>query len=381
MKKNFHDYNTLLLHASNDRDPLTGALSTPIYQVSTFHRDSESPSKYDYSRSANPTRDVLEDHIAQMENGIQGFAFSSGMAAISTVLLQFSPGDHLVVSKDIYGGAYRLFTQVFSQWQLEVDFVDITNTNEIKTAIKDNTKGIYFEILSNPFLKVADLKTIVDICKQNNLLTIIDNTFLPPYYCRPLEFGADIVLHSATKFLNGHSDVIAGVAAVNCAKLAKKLAFLQNAIGAVLGPQDSWLLLRGIKTLGIRLERQVKSAEEIAKWLSEQPWINKLFYSGLASHPRKEILDDISSGPGMIITFEVNGSVTKENLMRKLSLPAVAVSLGAVESILTHPATMSHAVIPLAIREELGISENLFRLSVGLEHPCDLIEDFRKALS
>lgn len=380
MKKDYHDYNTLLLHASNDRDPLTGALSTPIYQVSTFHRDSENPSKYDYSRSANPTRDVLEDHIANMEKGTQGFAFSSGMAAISTILLLFSPGDHLVVSKDIYGGAYRLFTQVFSQWQLEIDFVDITDTKEVKNAIKDNTKGIYFEILSNPFLKVADLKAIVDICQQNSLLSIIDNTFLPPYYCRPLEHGADIVLHSATKFLNGHSDVIAGVAAVNSPKLAEKLAFLQNAIGAVLGPQDSWLLLRGIKTLGIRLERQTKSALEIAKWLSEQPWVEKVYYSGLSSHPRKEILDTISSGAGMVITFEVKDTITKENLMKKLSLPAIAVSLGAVESILTHPATMSHASIPLAIREDLGISEQLFRLSVGLEHPSDLIDDFQKAI-
>ncbi|KUO65896.1 MAG: cystathionine gamma-synthase [Gracilibacter sp. BRH_c7a] len=381
MKQDYHDFNTLLLHGSSDRDPLTGGLSTPIYQVSTFHRDSDKPSKYDYSRSANPTRDVLEDHIAQLEMGIQGFAFSSGMAAISTILLLFSPGDHLVVSKDIYGGAYRLFTQVFNQWQLEVDFVDITNTEEIKTAIKDNTKGIYFEILSNPFLRVADLKTIVDICKQNNLVSIVDNTFLPPYYCRPLEFGADIVLHSATKFLNGHSDVIAGVSAVNCPNLAKRLAFLQNAIGAVLGPQDSWLLLRGMKTLGIRLERQTKSAEEIAKWLSEQPWIKKLYYSGLASHPGKEILDNISSGPGMIITFEVKDSVTKENLMKKLSLPAVAVSLGAVESILTHPATMSHAGMPEEVREAQGITDRIFRFSVGLEHPLDLMNDFSNSIS
>lgn len=381
MKKDFHDYNTLLLHASNDRDPLTGALSTPIYQVSTFHRDSENPSKYDYSRSANPTRDVLEDHIAHMENGIQGFAFSSGMAAISTVLLLFSPGDHLVVSKDIYGGAYRLFTQVFSQWQLEVDFVDITDTNELKAAIKDNTKGIYFEVLSNPFLKVADLKSIINICDQNNLLSIIDNTFLPPNYCRPLEFGADIVLHSATKFLNGHSDVIAGVAAVKDVSLAKKIGFLQNALGAILGPQDSWLLIRGMKTLGIRLERQTDSASKIAPWLKSQTWVKNVYYPGLEDHPGRDILSDISTGYGPVITFQVIDDKTKGLLLEKLSLPAIAVSLGGVESILSHPATMSHAGMPKDVREAQGITDRIFRFSVGLEHPQDLINDFENTIS
>ena len=381
MKDKFHDFNTLILHGSSDRDPVTGALSTPIYQVSTFHRNPENPSKYDYSRSANPTRDVLEDHIANMEMGTRGFAFSSGMAAISTVLFLFSPGDHLVVSKDIYGGAYRLFTQVFNQWQLEVDFVDITNIEEVEKAIKDNTKGVYFEILSNPFLRVADLKSIVAVCQRHNLLSIIDNTFLPPYYCRPLELGADIVLHSATKFLNGHSDVIAGVASVRSPELANRLAFLQNALGSILGPQDSWLLLRGMKTLGIRLEKQTDSALKIAPWLMRQPWVRKVYYPGLADHPGREILEDISTGYGPVITFEVSDDKTKRLLLEKLSLPAVAVSLGGVESILSHPATMSHTGMPVAVREEQGITDRILRLSVGLEHPQDLMDDFFSSIS
>lgn len=381
MKRNFHDFNTLLLHSAGDRDPVTGALSTPIYQVSTFHQDPENPSKYEYSRSANPTRDVLEEQIAQLEKGAKGFAFSSGLAALTTVLFLFKPGDHLIVAREIYGGSHRLFTQVFNQWQLEIDFVDISDLISVENAIKKNTKAICFEILSNPFLEIADLKSLIKICQNNNLLSIIDNTFLPPCYCRPLELGADIVLHSATKYLNGHSDVIAGVAAVRDENLAHRLGFMQNALGAVLGPQDCWLLLRGIKTLGVRLERQAESAQKIATWLSEQPWVVKTYYPGLPGFPGKEILDSISTGYGSIVTFEVKTREIKESLMQKLSLAAIAVSLGAVESILTHPATMSHSGMPSDVKKELGISDNLFRLSVGLENPLDLIQDFREAIN
>ncbi|NLI91488.1 MAG: PLP-dependent transferase [Peptococcaceae bacterium] len=380
MKDDYSGINTLFLHAAGDQDPATGALSTPIYQVSTFHRDADNPSDYEYSRSANPTRDVLEEYIAKVEGGIRGYAFSSGMAAISTILFIFFPGDHILAGKDIYGGSYRILTQVFKQWQLEVDFVDITDIETVKKAVKPNTKAIFFEIVSNPFQKIADLKSILAICREKGLLSIIDNTFLPPYYCRPLELGADIVLHSATKFLNGHSDVVAGVAAAKDPVLAKKIGFMQNAVGAVLGPQDSWLLLRGLKTLGVRMERQEKSAQKIAPWLLEQSWVKKVYYPGLPGHPGKTLLENISTGYGAIITFEVTTSAVKNNLMQKLSLPAVAVSLGAVESILTHPATMSHASMPKAVREELGICDNLFRLSVGLEDPEDLVKDFLTAV-
>jgi len=379
MKNDHSGLNTLLLHAAGDRDPVTGALSTPIYQVSTFHRDAENPSDYEYSRSANPTRAALEEYIAKVEGGIRGYAFASGMAAISTVLFIFSPGDHILAGKDIYGGSYRILTQVFKQWQLEVDFVDITDLEAVQKAVRSNTKAIFFEIVSNPFQKIADLKSLLRICREKGLLSIIDNTFLPPYYCRPLEAGADIVLHSATKFLNGHSDVVAGIAAVRDPVLAQKIGFMQNALGSVLGPQDSWLLLRGLKTLGVRMERQEKSAQKIAPWLLEQPWVKKVYYPGLSGHPDKNLLEEISTGYGAIVTFEVTTSEVKHNLMRRLTLPAVAVSLGAVESILSHPATMSHASMPKAVREELGICDNLFRLSVGLEDPEDLIKDFLTA--
>jgi cystathionine beta-lyase len=372
--------NTLFLHATGDRDPVTGALSTPIYQASTFHQDAENPSAYEYSRSANPTREVLEAYIAKVEGGTRGYAFSSGMAAISTVLFLFAPGDHILAGKDIYGGSYRILTQVFRQWQLEADFVDITDLEAVRKAIRPNTKALFFEIVSNPFQKIADVKSILQICKEKGLLSIIDNTFLPPYYCRPLELGADIVVHSATKFLNGHSDVIAGVAAARDPLLAKKIGFMQNSLGSILGPQDSWLLLRGLKTLGVRMERQEKSARQIAPWLSAQSWVKKVYYPGLEGHPGKTLLETISSGYGAVITFEVTTPTVKNALMQKLSLPAVAVSLGAVESILSHPATMSHASMPAAVREELGIGDHLFRLSVGLEDPEDLIKDFDRAI-
>jgi len=380
MKINDFSLNTLFLHAAGDRDPITGALSTPIYQASTFHRDSENPSEYEYSRSANPTRDVLEEYIARVEGGIRGYAFSSGMAAISTVLFLFTPGDHIIACKDIYGGSFRILTQVFKQWQLEVDFVDITDNEAVRKAVRPTTKAIFFEIVSNPFLKIADLKSIINLCREKDLISIIDNTFLTPYYCRPLGYGADIVLHSATKFLNGHSDVVAGVAATGHPILAKRIYTLQNAIGAILGPQDSWLLLRGLKTLGVRLDRQTGSALKIAPWLLEQPWVKRVYYPGLPDHPGKALLNDVSTGYGAIITFEVTTSEVKDNLMRRLSLPAVAVSLGAVESILTHPATMSHGAMPSATREELGISDNVLRLSVGLEDSEDLIHDIADAV-
>nr|WP_207635591.1 PLP-dependent aspartate aminotransferase family protein [Syntrophobotulus glycolicus] len=373
--------NTLLLHAAGDRDPVTGALSAPIYQVSTFHRDHENPSKYDYSRSGNPTRDVLEEYIAKIEGGSRGFAFSSGMAAISSIFFTFSPGDHIIACRDIYGGSYRFFTQVLKQWHLDIEFVDITDNEAVEKAIKSNTKAIFLEIVSNPFLHIADLKGILDLCRKYHLSSIVDNTFLTPYYCRPLELGADIVLHSATKFLNGHSDVVAGLAAANSPELADKIGFMQNALGTILGPQDSWLLLRGLKTLGVRMERQSSSALKIAQWLSQQNWIRKVYHTAFPAHPRREILNDLSSGHGPLITFEVNHPDIADNLRRRLSIPAIAVSLGAVESILTHPATMSHASIPAVVREELGITDNLFRLSVGLEDPADIIHDFDQAAS
>lgn len=374
------DFNTRLLHAAGERDPLTGAVSTPIYQVSTFHQDIDHPGLYDYSRSGNPTRAELEHLIADLEHGVRGFAFASGMAATTAVLMTFAPGDHLVVSEDLYGGTYRALTKVFSRWQLEVTFVETADTRAVREAIRPNTKALFVETPSNPLLKISDLKGLIAIAKEHHILTIVDNTFLTPYYCRPLEWGADIVVHSATKFLNGHSDVVAGLVVAREEEVASAIGFIQNALGAVLGPQDSWLLIRGLKTLGIRLDRQSANALELAKWLSGQPWVEKVYYPGLPGYPGKEVLEKVSSGYGAIVTFVIKEDEIFRRLLHRLVLPAVAVSLGAVESILTHPATMSHAAMPAEERAKRGIKDNLVRLSVGLESPKDIIADFLQAI-
>lgn len=324
---------------------------------------------------------VFQKLIAALEGGNRGFAFASGLAAISTVLMSFQQGDHLIVSEDIYGGTYRALTQVFSRWQLQVTFVDSTDLQAVSNAIRPSTKAIYLETPSNPLLKISDLKGIIKISQNHGLLTIVDNTFLTPYFCRPLELGADIVVHSATKFLNGHSDVVAGLVVAKNEEVAQTIGFLQNSLGAVLGPYDSWLLIRGIKTLGVRLEKQTQNAQVLAEWLQEQTWVKKVVYPGLKDHPRREILHDTASGDGAVVSFEVRDEEVLNKVLRQLSLPAVAVSLGAVESILTHPATMSHASMPKEQRAKLGISDHLLRLSVGLEDPLDLIQDFEKVTS
>lgn len=373
-------FNTRLLHAAADRDPFTGAVSTPIYQVSTFHQDPDKPGDYDYSRSGNPTRKALEDLIAHLEGGARGFAFASGMAATSSVLMLFKPGDHLVVSEDLYGGTFRALTAVFDRWGLEISFVDSSDPETVEMAIKPSTKALFIETPSNPLLKISDLRELVKIAKRHNLITIVDNTFLTPYLCRPIELGVDVVIHSATKFLNGHSDVLAGLVVAKDRDLAEKIGFLQNALGGVLGPQDSWLLIRGIKTLGIRLDRQSANALTMANWLETQSWVEKVYYPGLETHPGRQVLSEIATGYGAVVSFKVKETEILDKLVRNLTLPAVAVSLGAVESILTHPVTMSHASMAPAQRDKLGISHNLLRLSVGLEDPNDLIEDFLNAI-
>ncbi len=374
-------FNTRLLHAAADRDPFTGAVSTPIYQVSTFHQDPDKPGDFDYSRSGNPTRKALEDLIAQLEGGDRGFAFASGMAATSSVLMLFKPGDHLVVSEDLYGGTFRALTTVFDRWGLEISFVDSSDPEAVEKAINPSTKALFIETPSNPLLKISDLRELVKIAKRHNLITIVDNTFLTPYLCRPLELGVDIVIHSATKFLNGHSDVLAGLVVAKDPELAEKIGFLQNALGGVLGPQDSWLLIRGLKTLGIRLDRQSTNALTMANWLQTQSWVEKVYYPGLETHPGRKVLSEIATGYGAVVSFKVKETEILDKILRNLTLPAVAVSLGAVESILTHPITMSHAAMAPAQRDKLGISYNLLRLSVGLEETNDLIEDFLKAIN
>ncbi|QIZ10398.1 cystathionine beta-lyase [Priestia megaterium] len=374
-------FETRLLHNKHKIDPTTGAVSVPIQHASTFHQsDFDQFGKYDYGRSLNPTREALEDVIAELEGGIKGFAFSSGMAAISTAFLLLSAGDHIVITEDVYGGTFRMVTEVLTRLGIEHTFVDMTNLNEIKQAIQPNTKAFYVETPSNPLMKVTDIKAVSQLAKETGALTFVDNTFLTPSHQRPLELGADIVLHSATKFLSGHSDVVAGLAVVKDEALAKRLGFLQNGFGAILGVQDAWLVLRGIKTLHVRLEQSQKSAIKLAEFLDAHPLVEKVHYPGLESHPQYQIQKEQAAGPGAVLSFELATEDALRTFLAKVQIPVFAVSLGAVESILSYPAKMSHAAMPQVEREKRGITNSLVRLSVGLENPDDLIKDFSQAL-
>ncbi|WML45840.1 cystathionine beta-lyase [Neobacillus sp. PS3-40] len=375
-------FETRLLHNQHKIDPTTGAVSVPIQHASTYHQFSiDQFGKYDYSRSLNPTREALEDVIAELEGGIKGFAFSSGMAAISTAFLLLSSGDHVVITEDVYGGTYRMVTEVLSRFGIEHTFVDMTNIDQVKKAIKQNTKAFYIETPSNPLLKVTDIKEICNLAKKVKALTFVDNTFLTPALQRPLELGADVVLHSATKFLSGHSDVIAGLAVVKDEKLAKKLGFLQNSFGAILGVQDAWLVLRGIKTLHVRLEQSQNSAIKLAAFLQTHPLVKRVYYPALVNHPQNYLQKAQAEGPGAVLSFELESEEAVRLFVKNVKLPVFAVSLGAVESILSYPAKMSHAAMPQAEREKRGITNTLLRLSVGLESPDDLIKDFSTALT
>ncbi|HOV26365.1 MAG TPA: aminotransferase class V-fold PLP-dependent enzyme [Pseudobacteroides sp.] len=372
-------FGSKLIHNGYEIDKTTGALSTPIYQVSTYHQDINVPQEYDYSRSGNPTRKALEETIAILESGKRGFAFASGMAAISSALSIFSSGDHIIVCEDVYGGTYRITTTFFQRFNLEVTFADASNLDNIKNSIKKNTKAIFLETPSNPLLKITDIKGAVKIAKDNGLLVLIDNTFMSPYLQRPLELGCDIVIHSATKFIGGHSDVIAGLVVVKDEALARRVYSVQNGFGAILGPQDSWLLLRGIKTLKVRLDYQQQNAIKLSEWLSKNPNVKKVYYPGLSDHPGREINEGQADGPGAVLSFEAKDDDTAKRFMKNVKLAAVAVSLGGVETIVSYPAKMSHAAFPKHERERLGIKDSLIRVSAGLEDIDDLIEDFARA--
>jgi cysteine-S-conjugate beta-lyase len=373
---------TRIIHSGHETDPHTGALSVPIYNTSTFAQESvDHFGKYDYARSGNPTREALEETVAQLEGGTHGFAFASGMAAISSALLLFSPGDHLVVCEDVYGGTFRVLTRLFSRLGIESTFVDATDSAAIEAAIRPATRGIYLETPSNPLLKITDLKGAAELAKARGILTLVDNTFMTPYFQRPLELGCDIVLHSGTKFLNGHSDVICGFAVVADGELASRIRFIQNGFGAVLGPQDSWLVLRGLKTLKVRMEESQASAVRIAAWLAEQKRVTNVFYPGLPDHPGHAIHNRQSSGPGAVLSFTLESYELTKQLLEQAELPAFAVSLGGVESILSYPAKMSHAAMPKEERAARGITDTLVRLSVGLEDADDLIADLDRAIN
>ena len=328
---------TRLLHAGRDRDPCTGASSIPIYQCSTFaQQDPERLGPYDYARSGNPTREALELAIADLEAGTRGFAFASGMAATSTVLLLFKPGDHLVCAEDIYGGTYRILTTLFKQWQLEVTFVNATDVADIRRALQPNTRAVFVETPSNPLLKITDLAAVAALAREHGLLAITDNTFMTPVGQRPLELGFDIVVHSATKFIGGHSDLIAGLAVVRGEELGRRVKRLQNGFGAILGPQDAWLTLRGLKTLGARFAAQQATAMRLAEWLCIRPEVRQVFYPGLPDHPGRDIHFRQATGGGAVVSFELaGGGEAAKTLLRGVKMMLMAVSLGGVESILS----------------------------------------------
>lgn len=373
---------TKLIHGGVFGDENTGAVSVPIYQVSTYKQEAIGRHKgYEYSRTGNPTRGALEALIADLENGTRGFAFSSGMAAISTVISLFDQGDHLVVGDDVYGGTYRVMSKVFSRLGIDATYVDTSDLEQVKQHIRPNTKAVFMETPSNPLLKVTDIAALAGICKERGLLLIVDNTFLTPYWQNPLDLGADIVVHSATKYLGGHSDVIAGLAVVKDEELGERIHFLQNSIGGILPPHDSWLLIRGIKTLGLRMRQHEAGARKLAEWLAGRGDIRKVFYPGLPDHPGHGIAAKQARGFGGMISFDVGSGERAEQVLQRTRFFTLAESLGAVESLISVPARMTHASIPPERRGELGITDGLIRVSVGVEDVEDLVEDLEQALA
>lgn len=369
-------YGTLILHNGNEIDPHTGALSIPVYQASTYRQaDVDHPGPFEYARSGNPTREALEKTLAVLENGTRGFAFASGMAATSSCLAILNQGDHVVATEDIYGGSYRILSRFFDKFGISTTFVDMTDLANVERAIQSNTRALFLESPSNPLLKITDIVGAVALARQHGLMTMIDNTFMSPYLQRPLDLGVDIVIHSVTKFLGGHSDVLGGAAVTRSPDLASRIYFVQNGFGSVLGPQDCWLVLRGIKTLRARMEFQQQSAMEIARWLKKQSWVTDVYYPGLPDHPGHDTIKAQADGFGAVLSFKTDTVERAKKIMKNAKLWMVAVSLGGVESILSYPVTMSHAAMPQSERERLGITDTLIRLSAGLEDPEDLIAD------
>ncbi|MEC2323814.1 bifunctional cystathionine gamma-lyase/homocysteine desulfhydrase [Lederbergia lenta] len=371
---------TRLIHGGVSRDPHTGAVSIPVHHASTFKQNGVGNFEYEYGRTGNPTREALEKLIADIEGGARGFAFASGMAAITAIVQLFSKGDHFIFTDDVYGGTFRLMTRVFNKFGIEVTFVDTTDLDKVKSAIRKNTKAIYVETPTNPLLKITDLKMISSIAKEHQLKLIVDNTFSTPYWQAPIAFGADIVLHSATKYLGGHSDVVSGLVVVANEELGEEVHFIQNSTGGVLGPQDSWLLMKGIKTLGIRMEEIELNTKAIAEFLVDHPAVEKVFYPGLESHPGHSVHKKQAAGFGGMISFTVKSEEKALSLVNKVKYFTLAESLGAVESLISVPPLMTHASIPRERRIELGIEDGLVRVSVGLEDVEDLLEDLEQAL-
>lgn len=372
---------TLLAQAGSRRDERTGAVSVPVYQTATFRHPALGKSTgFDYSRSGNPTREALEDTLATLEGGCRGFAFSSGMAAIDCLLHLFAPGDRLLVTEDLYGGTFRLFDKIYRALGVEAAYVDTSNLDVVQCAWDERVKAVFVETPTNPLLKVADVRALAALARSRGALTLVDNTFLTPVLHRPLELGADVAVYSASKYLSGHNDVVAGAVVAAHPALADRLSFFQNALGGVLGPQDSWLVLRGLKTLSVRLERQQANARAVATFLASHPRVSRVYYPGLDGHPGRGTLARNADGFGAMVSFEVDDPALVPLLLERVQVFLFAESLGGVESLVTYPAVQTHADIPTETLERLGINDRLLRLSVGLEDPCDLVDDLAQAL-
>ena len=373
--------NSLLIHGGVDGDEVTGAVNVPVYQTSTYKQDGIGENRgWEYSRTGNPTRAALEKLIADLEEGQYGLAFASGLAAINTVLSLFKSGDKLLVSDNIYGGTFRILDNVFKNFGITYAIVDTSDLKKVEDAIDDSVKAVYVESPANPLLTITDINAVAEVAHKRGKLLIVDNTFLTPYLQRPLSLGADIVVHSGTKYLGGHSDTISGFAVVKDKELADRLYYLQNAIGGVLAPWDSFLIIRGIKTLGVRMDRHVANAVKIAEWLENSGYVDKVYFPGLKTSPGYEVQKKQADGPGAMISFVLNSKYDYRRFYKNLKLITLAESLGGVESLVCHPASMTHAAIPAEIRKEVGIVDELIRFSVGIEDADDLIADLEQAI-
>lgn len=375
-------FSTDAIHAGQRPDPATGAVTIPIYQTSTFVQEGLGKHKgFEYARTSNPTRLALESNIAVLERGAAGFAFASGMSAISTTMLLLKAGDHIIVTDNVYGGTYRVFTQVFANLGLEYSFVDTSNLQNIKNAVRPSTRMVFLETPTNPMLTLTDLRLTANFCREMNYLLVVDNTFMSPYFQKPLTLGADISIHSSTKYLNGHSDGVGGVAVVSSTEIAAKIGFLQNSAGAILAPFESWLVLRGIKTLAIRMDKHEQNAKQIAEYLTlNKKKVHRVFYPGLPEHPQHELARKQGTGFGGMISFDVGSLEKAKTLVEAVRIWALAESLGGVESLIGHPVTMTHASVPKEKRLAMGLTDGIVRLSVGIEDVEDLIGDLGHAL-
>ena len=374
---------TQAIHAGQEPDPSTGAIMTPIFQTSTYAQTGLGEHKgYEYTRSHNPTRTALEQCIAALEEGKYGLAFASGMAAEQAILSLLNAGDHIVSCDDLYGGTYLIFERVMRRYHVDTTYVTASNLAEYEQAIRPNTKLIWLETPTNPLLRLIDIRAVADIAHRHNLLVVVDNTFASPYFQQPLKLGADIVVHSTTKYINGHSDVIGGALVLNDEEVYQSLKFYANAAGGVPSPFDSWLTLRGIKTLAVRMRQHEENAKAVVKYLVEHPRIEKVYYPGLISHPDYELARRQMSGFGGMLSFQFKGSYADvDKVVRRFKIIALAESLGGVESLVCHPASMTHGSIPREIREPRGITDTLLRLSVGIEDSADLLADLEQALA